>query len=77
MMRAPEHARGRISATINGIASAAMIGAFLLGGVMATVASPRQLFIASGLLGLFAPLALGRALLRAERSTGRLVKIPS
>jgi hypothetical protein len=33
--------------------------------VLATVATPRQLFLASGLLGLLAPIATGRRLARA------------
>ena len=70
MMRAPEHARGRVSAATNGIASAAMIGAFVLGGVLAAIASPRQIFLIAGLLGMLAPLTLGRWLLAACRSAG-------
>jgi MFS family permease len=65
MLRAPEDARGRVSATVNAVTSAALIGAYLLGGVLATVATPRQLFLASGLLGLLAPIATGRRLARA------------
>jgi hypothetical protein len=68
-MRAPEHARGRVSAATNGVASAAMIGAFVLGGALAAIASPRQLCLVSGLLGMLAPLTLGRWLLRAYRAT--------
>jgi MFS family permease len=68
MMRTPEHARGRVSAATNGIASAAMIGAFVLGGVLAAFASPRQIFLIAGLLGMLAPLTLGRWLLAACRS---------
>jgi len=70
MMRAPEHARGRISAATNGIASAAMIGAFVLGGALAAIASPRQIFLIAGLFGMLAPLTLGRWLLGACRSAG-------
>jgi MFS family permease len=69
MLRAPYEARGRVSAAVNGVASAAMIGAYVLGGVLANVATPRQLFIASGALGLLAPLAVGRMLLRAASPT--------
>ncbi|HEY3091398.1 MAG TPA: MFS transporter [Jatrophihabitantaceae bacterium] len=65
MLRAPEDARGRVSATVNAVTSAALIGAYLLGGVLATVATPRQLFLASGLLGLLAPMATCRRLARA------------
>jgi MFS family permease len=62
-------ARGLVAAT-NGIASAAMIGAFVLGGVLAAFASPRQIFLIAGLLGMLAPRTLGRWLLGACRSAG-------
>jgi len=70
MMRAPEHARGRVSAAAGGVTSAAMIAAFVLGGVLAAFASPRQIFLIAGLLGMLAPLMLGRWLLGACRSAG-------
>src|SRR6266702_251935 len=70
MMRAPEHARGRVSAAAGGVTSAAMIAAFVLGGVLAAFASPRQIFLIAGLLGMLAPLTLGRWLLGACRSAG-------
>lgn len=65
MVRAPEHVRGRVSAAVNGVASAAMVGALALGGALATVASPRQIFLAAAAFGLLAPLTAGRLLLRA------------
>jgi MFS family permease len=65
MLRAPEDARGRVSATVNAVTSAALIGAYLFGGLLATVATPRQLFLASALLGLLAPIAVGGRLVRA------------
>ena len=68
MMRAPEHARGRVAASVNGVASAAMIGAFVLGGALSTVVSPRQLFLMSGVLGLLVPIGFARSLLRAAAS---------
>jgi MFS family permease len=71
MLRAPDDARGRVSAAVNAVASAAMIGAYVLGGVLAEVATPRELFIASGALGLLAPLVVGRMLLRATAPTRR------
>ena len=69
MMRAAEHVRGRISATVSGVTSAAMIGAYVLGGALAASASPRQIYLIAGLLGMFAPLTLGRWLLRMGRAT--------
>jgi MFS family permease len=71
MLRAPEEARGRVSATVNAVTSSALIGAYLLGGVLAGVATPRQMFLASGLLGLLAPIAAGRRLARAATSQPR------
>jgi MFS family permease len=65
MLRAPAEARGRIAATVNAVTSAALIGAYLLGGVLAGVATPRQMFLAAGLLGLLAPIAGGGRLARA------------
>ena len=65
MMRAPEPARGRVAASVNGVASAAMIGAFVLGGALSAVISPRQLFLMSGVLGLLVPVAFARSLIRA------------
>ncbi|HEY3629475.1 MAG TPA: MFS transporter [Jatrophihabitantaceae bacterium] len=70
MLRATDEVRGRVSATVNGITSAAMIGAFFLGGAIAVVATPRQVFAASAVLGLLAPMASGRLLLRAAASAG-------
>jgi MFS family permease len=77
MLRAPEDARGRVSATANAVTSAALIGAYLLGGVVATVATPRQIFLASGLLGLLAPLAVGRRLARAATYQPSPATLPS
>lgn len=65
MRRAPEAARGRIAATLTGLVSGAMIGAYLLGGVLSVALSPREVFALSGLLALAAPLLFGRRLLRA------------
>jgi MFS family permease len=77
LLRAPEEARGRIAATVNAVTSAALIGAYLLGGLLATVASPRQLFLASGLLGLLAPIAVGRRLTRSATHQPRPAALPS
>src|SRR5262249_57171015 len=49
MLRAPEQARGRVSATVNAVTSSALIGADLLGGVLARGAAPRQMRFASAL----------------------------
>ena len=70
MLRAREDARGRISATVSAILSTAMIGAYLLGGVVAGFAAPRQIFLVSAGLGLIAPITAGRMLLRAAAFAG-------
>jgi MFS family permease len=65
MGRAPEHVRGRVAATVGGIASGAQITAYILGGTLGSVLTPREVFALGGLLGLLAPLLLGRRVLRA------------
>lgn len=69
MLRSADDVRGRVAATINGITSAGMIGAFLLGGVVAMFATPRQIFLASAVLGVLAPIVSGRRLTRVAAST--------
>ncbi|MGI8665652.1 MAG: hypothetical protein ACR2N4_06450 [Jatrophihabitans sp.] len=63
-----------MSATVNGLTSSAQIGALVLGGLLAAALSPRQVFVLAGLLGVLAPIALGRRLLaslgRADTATG-------
>ena len=61
---APEE-RGRVGALLGGVLSAAELGAYAAGGALASVLGPREIFVGGGLLGLLAPLLLGRALLRA------------
>jgi len=65
MLRAAEETRGRVAAALSGITSSAMIGSFFIGGVVAGFATPRQIFLASAVLGLLAPITVGRRLLRA------------
>jgi MFS family permease len=67
MMRAPEQARGRIAAALNGTVSASLIGAYMIGGLLAAHLTPRTIFLFAGLLGLIAPMYFGAALLRAVR----------
>jgi MFS family permease len=69
MRRAPEAARGRIAATLTGLVSGALIGAYLLGGVLSVALTPREVFALSGLLALVAPLLFGRRLLRTAAET--------
>lgn len=45
LARTPETLRGRVSATVNGVANAAMLGALALGGALAAALSPRTIFV--------------------------------
>ncbi|MEO8889021.1 MAG: MFS transporter, partial [Jatrophihabitantaceae bacterium] len=65
MGRAPQTVRGRVAAAVSATSSAAQIGAYLVGGVLATVLTPRTIFLLAGALGLLAPVLLGRAVVRA------------
>jgi MFS family permease len=65
MMRTPEHARGRVAAAISGVTSSAMIGSMLLGGALAAVLSPREIFAGAGAMTLLVPALLSRTLLGA------------
>jgi MFS family permease len=65
MGRAPAGARGRIAATFTAVASAAMVGAYVLGGLLATRLSPREIYLLAGGLALIAPLTLARRVLRS------------
>lgn len=62
---APEE-RGRVGALVAGTLSAAELGAYAAGGALASVLGPREIFVYGGLLGVLAPVLLGRALLRAS-----------
>jgi MFS family permease len=67
MVRAPESARGRVSATANAILAGAQGASLLAGGVAAFVLSPREIYALAGLLGLAAAAALAvRCLPNAE-----------
>ena len=60
MLRTPEPARGRVAAAISGLTSAAMIGSMLLGGALAAVLTPREIFAAAGAVTLGIPVVLAR-----------------
>jgi MFS family permease len=69
MVRAPESARGRVSATANAIFGGAQGASLLVGGAAAFVLSPREIYALAGLLGLAAAAALAvRCLPDAELS---------
>lgn len=65
MGRAAADARGRVGAVLNGVASGTQLAAYALGGLLASVLTPRQIFAAAGICGLLAPVLFGRNLLRA------------
>lgn len=69
MLRTPERVRGRVSAAISGITSSAMIGSMLLGGALAAVLTPREIFACAGTGTLLIPVFLWRLLLSP---TGRV-----
>jgi MFS family permease len=52
--RTPDSARGRVSATANAIFGGAQGASLLLGGAVAVVLSPREIYAVAGLLGLAA-----------------------
>ena len=57
--------RGRVGALLSGVASGTQIVAFAMCGALATAFSPREIFVAAGVLGLLAPVAFGRGLVRS------------
>jgi MFS family permease len=63
--RAAAEERGRVGAVVGGVASGAQLVAYAVGGALAAVLSPRTIFVVAGMLGLLAPLVLGRSLVRA------------
>ncbi|MGA8245610.1 MAG: MFS transporter [Nocardioides sp.] len=58
MTRTADSARGRVSATANAIFGGASGASLLLGGAVAVVLSPRQIYAVAGLLGLVAAVVL-------------------
>jgi MFS family permease len=71
MTRTPDGARGRVSAAANAVLGGAQGAAFLLGGLVAIVLSPRAIYAVAGLLGLGAAgvVALTTASLNSGRAT--------
>jgi MFS family permease len=68
MGRAAERVRGRVAAAVSAVASGAQIAAYVLGGALGAVLTPREVFALGGLLGLLAPLLFGRRVLRAAKA---------
>jgi MFS family permease len=59
--------RGRVAAVVGGVVAGMQLGAYAVSGALATVLSPRAVFVLGGLAGASAPLALGAALVRTAR----------
>jgi MFS family permease len=64
--RVAEQVRGRVAAAIGGLMSAGMVGAMLLGGVLANVFTPREVFLLGSIVGAAVPLLVGPRLLKAS-----------
>jgi MFS family permease len=62
--RTPSDRLGRVMAAVQGAVNAAMIGSLALGGLLASLASPRSLFLATSVAGLVAIALTARPLLR-------------
>jgi MFS family permease len=69
MLRTPEAARGRVAAAISAVTSGGLIGSMILGGALATVLTPREIFACAGVGTLAIPALLARQLLRAVGAT--------
>lgn len=69
MGRARDAERGRVGALFTGVVSGLQLAAFAIAGALTGPLTPREIFVAAGLLGLLVPLALGRSLVRAASST--------
>lgn len=67
--RAAADERGRVSALLSGTASGTQLVAFAAGGALLVVLTPREVFLAAGVLGVLAPLLLGGPVLRAASVT--------
>jgi MFS family permease len=79
MTRTPDSARGRVSAAANAVFGSAQGASLLVGGVVAIVLSPREVYAVAGLLGLGAAgiVALASARRTAGRAHGRVRSSPS
>jgi len=74
--RQPQPARGQHPDIVGGIASGAQITAYIRGGTLGSVLTPREVFALGGLLGLLAPLLLGRRVLGVGRRVLGAAKVP-
>lgn len=65
--RAVAGERGRVGALVGGVVSGTQLAAYGVGGALAVALTPREIFVLAGLLGMLAPLAFARTVLRAVR----------
>ena len=68
--------RGRIGALQGGLLSGCQLVAYALGAVLAGALGPRGVFVLGGVLGLLAPVLLGRTVLRASRAATAAAMVP-
>ena len=69
VLRTPDHLRGRVVAVLSGVVSAASVVSLLAGGLVGSWLGPRLTFVAAGLLGTAAALAMGWRVRRAMART--------
>jgi MFS family permease len=77
MGRTRSEERGRVGALLVGISSGTQIVAYAVGGALAGAFTPRQIFLAAGVLGVLVPLGLGRGLIRSARTSGEPAALAS
>ncbi len=65
VLRTPDRLRGRVVAVLSGVVSAASVVSLLAGGLVGSWLGPRLTFIAAGVLGTAAALAMGLRVRRA------------
>jgi MFS family permease len=63
--------RGRVAAVMNGATSGCLVAAYVVGGAVASVLSPREVFLAGGCLAMLAPVAIGRLVVRAATGSAQ------
>lgn len=77
VLRTPDHLRGRVVAVLGGVVSAASVVSLLAGGLVGSWLGPRLTFVAAGVLGTAAALALGLRLRRVPATPARHSAAPS
>lgn len=77
MGRARDAERGRVGALLTGVSSGTQLVAYVAAGLLAVTFTPREIFVAAGVLGLAAPVVLGRSLVRGAASPSPLAEAPA